>query len=268
MLLPSGAILLGQYRPLDSFLHRLDARAKIPPIILIMVLGLLTDSFAFYLIILFALLLGLVGSGVNLKTLVRNFQPVLIIVAVTFVYHLVFSGRGTPVLVELFGFAVTSGALASAAFFSLRLILFLGIAFLVTLTNSPSELAEALAQLLAPLKRIRVPVDDLGLILFIALRFIPILYQEFTAIKQAQMIRGVSFTGSLVDRIRKTTSILIPVFVAAINRADDLALAMEARGYRSGCPRTFYTRAMFGKREWIFMLTSGLMVSLLFSLTR
>ena len=113
-----------------------------------------------------------------------------------------------------------------------------------------------------------MPVDDLGLILFIALRFIPILYQEFTAIKQAQMIRGVSFTGSLVDRIRKTTSILIPVFVAAINRADDLALAMEARGYRSGCPRTFYTRAMFGKREWIFMLTSGLMVSLLFSLTR
>jgi len=235
---------------------------------LIMILGLLTDSFSFYLIVLAALLVGLAASGVGLGTLARNFRPVLVIVVITFGYHLVFSGRETSVVIDLFGFGITSGALRSAAFFSLRLVLFLGIAFLITLTNSPSELAEAFAKLLAPLRRIRVPVGDLSLILFIALRFIPILYGEFTAIKQAQMIRGVSFTGSLVNRVRRTASIMVPVFVAAISRADDLALAIEARGYQSGRPRTFYSRAVFAAREWLFMLASCLFVGLLFCLTR
>ncbi|UCE23642.1 MAG: energy-coupling factor transporter transmembrane protein EcfT [Candidatus Zixiibacteriota bacterium] len=264
----STPILLGQYRPLDSFLHRLDARAKIVPITLVLILALLTDSLIFYLTVLVSLLGGLLLSGVGKKTLTNNFKPVLVLVAITFLYHLLFSAKDTAVVAELLGIRITSGAIDMAVFYSLRLVIFISVAFLVTLTNSPSELGDAMTKMLGPLRKLRVPVYDLALILFIALRFIPILYEEFTAIKNAQIIRGVSFAGPIVNRIRKTTSIIIPVFVAAIQRADELALAIEARGYTSGYKRTFYSRSRFGPREWLFAVVSSAMIVALFYITR
>ena len=266
-MLSSNSVLLGQYRPMDSFLHRLDARAMVLPVLSTMILGLLTESFLFYLVIVGVLLTGLVGSGISLRTMVRNFRPVAIIVVITFAYHIIFSARESTVLFELFGFEITRGGLVSASFFSVRLLVFLSVAFLITLTNSPSELAEAITQLLGPLKWLRVPVSDLGLILFIALRFIPILYDEFVAIRQAQMIRGVTFGGSFVNRIRRISSLLVPVFVTSVGRADDLALAIEARGYKSGQPRTSYSHTEFGLREWMFMLGSCLAICLLYYVT-
>ena len=155
-----------------------------------------------------------------------------------------------------------------AGFFSLRLVLFVSIAFLMTLTNSPSELGDAFIKIARPLEKLRVPVSDLALILFIAIRFIPILYDEFTAIKNAQIIRGVSFTGSFFNRIKKTTAIIVPVFVAAIQRADELAMAIEARGYKAGRKRTFYSRSHFGTNEWIFALLTSAGIVMLFVLTR
>lgn len=261
-------ILLGQYRPLDSFLHHLDARAKIVPISLVLVLAVLTGSLIFYLAILGSLILALVWSGVGSKTLINNFKPVIILVVITCLYHLLFSARDGEVLVSLAGLKITRGAVSLAVFYSLRLVIFISVAFLVTLTNSPSELGDALTKLLRPLRKLRVPVYDLALILFIALRFIPILYDEFTTIRNAQIIRGVSFSGSLVNRIRKTGSIIIPVFVAAIQRADELALAIEARGYQSGRERTFYSRSRFGGREWLFAITSSASIFVLFYFTR
>lgn len=264
----STPILLGQYRPLDSFLHKLDARAKIIPIVLVLILALLTDSLLFYGLIILSLAGGLVMSGVGWRTLVNNFKPVIILVLITSLYHIIFSARDTAVLVTLFGFNVTSGGVHMALFYSLRLIIFISIAFLVTLTNSPSELGDAMTKLLGPLQKVRFPVYDLALILFIALRFIPILYEEFTAIRNAQIIRGVRFTGSLATRLRKTTSVIIPVFVSAIQRADELALAIEARGYRSGSKRTFYSRSRFGWREIAFALLSSVFIYALYHITR
>ncbi len=261
-------ILLGQYRPLDSFLHRLDARAKIVPITVVLVLAVLTQSLIFYLTILLALVAGLVFSGVGSRTLINNLKPVLILVGITGLYHLFFSAPDSEILFSLWGVNIRSGAVDMAVFYSLRLIIFISIAFLVTLTNSPSELGDAMTKLLRPLEKIRVPIYDLALILFIALRFIPILYEEFTAIKNAQMIRGVSFGGSIISRLRKTTSIIIPVFVAAIQRADELALAIEARGYQSGRTRSFYSRSRFGLREWLFAVVSSVLIFFLFYYTR
>ncbi|MEW6411613.1 MAG: energy-coupling factor transporter transmembrane component T [Candidatus Zixiibacteriota bacterium] len=260
-------ILLGQYRPLDSFLHRLDARSKIVPVTLILILALLTDSVIFYVTILLAMIAALLFSGVGWRTLANNFKPILILVVVTSLYHLVFSGRDSEALVSIFGWKITSGGAQLALFYSLRLVIFISVAFLITLTNSPSELGDAMTRLFRPLERFRVPVYDLALILFIALRFIPILYDEFTAIRNAQMMRGVSFTGSFFARMKKTTSIIIPVFVAAIQRADELALAIEARGYGSGSERTFYSRSFFGPVEWMFMLLVSLAIGVLFFLT-
>jgi energy-coupling factor transport system permease protein len=267
MMLANGPILLGQYRPVDSFLHRLDARAKMPPILLVLVLALLADSVTFYLATLAALVLGLIGSGVGGLTLVRNFRPIFVLVFITALYHLIFTARDTEAVVTVWGLSLTAGGVEAAVFFSLRLVLFISVAFLVTLTNSPSELAEALARLLKPLRRVGLPVNDLALILFIAIRFIPVLYQEFAAIRNAQMMRGVDFSGSLVSRLRKTTAIIIPVFVAAIGRADDLAVAIEARGYRSDRQRTNYGQVTFGRAEWLFMLLASAGVVFLFAVT-
>ena len=258
----TGPIVLGQYRPVDSFLHNLDARAKMLPVTAVLVVGLLTESFVFYIAILAALLAALLVSGVTLGRLAANFKPVMILVAITAAYHLVFSGADSEVVWDIAGVQLREEALRKAGFFSLRLLLFIAIAFLVTLTSSPSALADAIARVLSPLRRLKVPVQDLSLILFMAIRFIPVLYEEFETIRNAQMIRGVRFTGSLINRIRKTLSIIIPVFVAALQRADELALAIEARGYRSDSERTVYPELRFRPQDWLFAYgtTAGIVV--------
>jgi len=261
-------LLLGQYRPLDSFLHRLDARAKMAPVSLVLVLALLTHSFVFHIVVLLALILALLASGVGAATLMRNFKPVVLLVLITVFYHLVFSGHDTPTVVTFFGFKLTQGALAEAGYYSLRLVLFIAVAFLITLTSSPSDLADAFTRLLRPLRKVRVPVDDLALILFMAIRFIPILYEEFVTIRNAQIVRGVRFSGSMFRRLKKTIYIIVPVFVAALQRADELALALQARGYQGGAQRTFYSHSLFGWREWFFMAASSALLLAAFYLTR
>ena len=260
--------MLGQYRPLDSFLHRLDARASLLPIAVVLVLSLMTVSIAFYAVLLFSLVAALLTSGISVLSLVRSFRPVLILVLMTFIYHLLFSGRGTPVSYRFLDLPIYSGAVKIGLFYSLRLVLFVAVAFLMTLTNSPSELSEAFIAMLSPLKRLRIPVNDLGLVVFIAMRFIPVLYEEFVMIRNAQIMRGVSFSGSWLERIRKTTTLLIPVFASAMIRADELALAIEARGYDSHPDRTIYSHARFGIRETIFALGASVMVGSAFLFTR
>jgi len=235
---------------------------------LVLVLALLTEAILFYVVIMLALIAALLTSGIKAVNLARNFQPILILVLITALYHLIFTGRDAELLLDLFGWRITVEGAQMAAFYSMRLVLFVSIAFLITLTNSPSELAEAFSLLLRPLLKLCVPVHELSMILFIAIRFIPILYEEFTAVKHAQMVRGVDFTGSLFSRMKKTTFIIIPVFVAAIQRADEIARAMQARGYRSDRVRTSYTRSRFGWREWSFSLGTGLLVVMVFIVTK
>lgn len=264
----NAPMMLGQYRPLDHFLHRLDARAKMLPVTLVLVLALMTEAQSFYVACMALLVIALLNSGISPSALLRNLRPVLALVLVTAGYHLIFTGHSEPPLFSVFGLSVSEMAVHSAVFYSLRLILFVSMAFLVTLTTSPSELAESFAKLLSPLQRLRLPVSDLTLILFMAIRFIPVLYEEFAAIRHAQMIRGVVFSGSIVNRLRKTTSIIIPVFVAAVQRADDLALAITARGYDQRKRRTFYTHTHFGWTEWVFVFVSMTLISILFVVSR
>lgn len=257
-------VMLGQYRPLDSYLHRLDARAKLVPVFLVLILSLLTDSYLFYLLIQAALVVSLLFSGINYKTLIENFKPIFIIVLITSLYHLLFSGGDSDVVLDLSIFKFRERSIDMAIFYSLRLVIFISIAFLMTLTNSPSELGEAVYKILKPLRRIKVPVDDLALIIFIAIRFIPILYDEFISIKNAQIIRGVDFSGSIINRMKKTVAVIIPVFISAVQRADELALALQARGYRSNQERSFFSHAKIGKSEIIFILGSSAFVLLLY----
>ena len=266
--MPSQPVLLGQYRPLDSYLHKLDARAKVVPVTLTLVLALLADSMLFYVAADVVLIVSLLSSGVGAGTLARNFRPIVMLVTITAIYHIVFSGGDSEVVWQWQGIVVREQAVNHAAFFSLRLVLFVSIAFLMTLTSSPSELAEAFGSLISPLRYLKVPVADLGLIVFMAIRFVPVLYEEFVTIRNAQTIRGVRFTGSLINRVKKTTAIIIPVFVSAVQRADDLALALMARGYRGDVRRTVYATSRFGSREVGFCIGSSLALVALFLLTR
>jgi energy-coupling factor transport system permease protein len=260
-------IMLGQYRPLDSYLHRLDARAKLLPVMLVLTLALLTDSILFYGVVMVSLLVALLTSGIRPRDLMNNFRPIILLVVLTSGYHLVFSGGDSEVLVDIFGWSITVEAFRLAGFYSMRLLLFVSIAFLMTLTNSPSELAEAFSTSLKPLAKLRLPVAELSMILFMAIRFIPVLYEEFTTVRHAQMIRGVNFSGSILSRLKKSTFIIVPVFVAAIQRADDIAQAMQARGYRSGRDRTSYRSSRFGRSETSFCAGASALVLAAFVVT-
>ena len=260
-------IMLGQYRPLDSYLHRLDARAKLLPIMLVMVVALLTDSILFYGVIMATLVVALLTSGIRPRDLLRNYQPIVLLILLTSVYHLIFSGGDSEVLIDIFGWSIRSDAVWLAGFYSMRLLLFVTIAFLMTLTNSPSELAEAFSTTLKPLAKLRLPVKELSMILFMAIRFIPVLYEEFTSIRNAQIVRGVDFSGSVLSRLKKSTFIIIPVFVSSIQRADDIAQAMQARGYRCNRDRTSYLSSHFGRSEILFSIGALLLVLVAFVVT-
>ena len=264
----STTIILGQYRPSDSYLHRLDARSKLIPVLCVLILALLTHSIYFYVSLLVLLMAALLASGIDLRTLLINLRPIGVLVAITMVYHLAFSDKGGEILLQFGWLTITSGGLSSAACFSLRLLLFVAVAFLITLTNSPSELAEAFGRTLSPLAKLGLPVGELSMILFIAIRFIPILHEEFVVIRNAQRIRGVDFSGPWLSRLRRTSAIIVPVFMAAISRADDLALAIEARGYDGRQSRTAYSKARFGAPEWLFASVVSTGIVILFVLTK
>ena len=260
-------MLLGQYRPLDSFLHRLDTRAKIIPVLLVLILALFTKSYLFYMTTFAFLIAALLQSGISKNILIDRFKPILWLVAFTLVFHLIFSGEGSQVIFSIFSYELTAGALHYGVFYSLRLILFVSIVFLITLTSSPSELADSLAKIMNPLRKIKLPVDEIALILFIAIRFIPVLYEEFKTIKNAQILRGANFGGSLYNRLRKSSSIIIPVFVATVGRADEIAQAIENRGYGKNRSRTYFSLKKFRLNEIVFSVSSGGMLLALFYIT-
>ncbi len=252
----NGSFIFGQYKPYDSYGHRLDPRGKIFFGLFLMVLALFTQSALFYSIMIVALITLLRFSKISFGLLLKNIGPFIILVSITAIYHLIFSSRESPEIINLFGFSLTRGGLEMAVVFSLRVILFVVIAFLMALTIAPSEMAESLVYFIRPLKKFKIPVNDIGLIIFIAMRFIPVLAEEFETIKKAQIIRGVSYSGGLINRAKKSLVLLIPVFQSAIRRADDLAIAIESRGYISGAERSSLRQFRFNWQDLVFIVVS------------
>lgn len=228
---------IAQYYPGSSPVHRLDPRAKFVAVTAIAVALFVRDSFAGLAVFAAsaATLYGL--SGVPVSWFWRAFRPLLWLVGLTFVAQLLFSS-GEPLFSVGFLHVSRSG-LEMAAYLSLRLVVLVLIGSVLTLTTPPMDLTDGLVWLGAPLRRLRVPTDELALIVTIALRFIPTLLAEAEMIMRAQRARGVDFSGGgLVQRVRNLAPVLVPLFVVSFRRADDLALAMEARCYRPGIRRT------------------------------
>ncbi|MBO4854474.1 MAG: energy-coupling factor transporter transmembrane protein EcfT [Oscillospiraceae bacterium] len=231
-------ITLGQYFPGDTPVHRLDPRTKIICVVLYIVALFCAKWFVSYGVIIAVLTLCVCLSRVPLRALSRGLRPVYIIVAFTALMNLFFTA-GEPVSDLPVLRYISQTGVYTALFMVLRIVLLITGTFLLTYTTSPIALTDALDQLLAPLKKLRVPVHELTLMMSLALRFIPTLIEETDKIMSAQKARGADFeSGNLIRRAKALIPILVPLFVSAFRRADELATAMECRCYHGGEGRT------------------------------
>lgn len=233
-------IMLGSYYPGNSLIHRMDPRVKIMLTLVIMVLIFMVESFWGYLYIgIFSLIVALL-SGVPLKLFVRSVRPVLFLVIFTFVLNILFI-KGDTVAFKIGPLSIYWYGLEFAVFMALRLIFMVSSASVMTFTTTPVMLSSGIERLISPLKVIKFPVHEMSMMMSIALRFIPTLMEETDKIKKAQMARGANFeTGGLKQKAMAMIPLLIPLFISAFRRADELAMAMEARCYHGAEGRTSY----------------------------
>lgn len=230
-------ITIGQYFPGDSFLHRMDPRAKIISTLIFMIAIFLADSVVAYTLVGAFTFLAMGMSRLPVRLIWASIKPLWIIIAFTLLIH-VFTTPGTVVWQYSF-LSITQEGLRMGGFMGARLVFLILFSSLLTYTTSPIRLTDGIEYLLNPFKRIGVPAHELAMMMTIALRFIPTLLEETDRIMKAQEARGADFTtGSIVKRAKNMIPLLVPLFISAFRRADELAIAMEARCYRGGENRT------------------------------
>lgn len=231
-------ITLGQYYPADSILHKLDPRVKLVGTIGFLVALFLINSWVGYVVATVFLIAMIRLSKVPFHFIVRGLKTIFIILMITLVFNL-FLTPGDRVLVQIWKLRITDQGLRTAIFMAIRLIYLIIGSSLMTLTTTPNDLTDGLETLLGPLKKLHVPVHEISMMMSIALRFIPILLEETDKIMKAQQARGADFeSGNILQRAKSMVPILVPLFISAFRRADDLATAMEARCYRGDVGRT------------------------------
>ena len=231
-------ITLGQYYPGNSFIHRLDPRTKILSTLLLIVAVFLANTAIGYAALCAMVLFIILVSCLPFMLVLKSVKPLLFIIVLTLVLHAVM-GQGEHVLYQWKFIKVTEEGLQLGVQMAMRLILLLMISSILTFTTSPIVLTDGIEALLRPFRVIGVPAHELAMMMTIALRFIPTLMEETDRIIKAQMARGADFSGgNLLVRAKNMLPILVPLFISAFRRADDLAVAMEARCYRGGEGRT------------------------------
>ena len=234
-------LTIGQYYPVDSWVHRLDPRVKIIlTIAMIVAVFLVKSIFGYMLILAFTYMVSRLAH-VPFKLLMKGLKPLRFILILTFILNVFFTAStDDPIFTLSLGFVTITGAgLRQAVHFSLRLIFLVVSTSLMTLTTSPIQLSDGMEMLLSPLKVIHFPAHELAMMMSIALRFIPSLMEETDKIMKAQMARGADFeSGNVIARAKAMVPLLVPLFVSSFRRAGDLAMAMEARCYHGGEGRT------------------------------
>ena len=251
---------VAQYYPGDSVIHRLDPRAKFVAVTALAITLFVRDSFAGLAVFAAAGVAAYALSGVPAAWFWRAFRPLLWLVGLTFLAQVLFA-PGEPFF-SFWIFDLSWEALQFAAFLSLRLVVLVLIGSVLTLTTPPLALTDGLAWLGRPLRKLRVPTDELALMVTIALRFIPTLLVELDQIMRAQRARGADFgSGGPVRRARALVPVLTPLFVLSFRRADELALAMEARCYRPGIVRTRLHPLRAGVRDAVLLLLTAAVIA-------
>ncbi len=251
-------ITLGQYFPGDTFIHRLDPRTKLLATIAFIVALFLARGAASYALCAAFLAVCVVISKIKIRALFSGLKPILIIILITAVLNLFYTPGEE--LVRFWIFKISKEGIFAAIFMMLRIVMLICGTFLLTYTTAPMQLTDAIENLLAPLKKIRFPVHELAMMMSIALRFIPTLIEETDKIMSAQKARGADFeTGGLISRAKAMLPLLIPLFISAFRRADELATAMESRCYSGGEGRTRMKQLKYLPRD----AAAGLAVAVL-----
>lgn len=242
-------MIFGRYIPGDSFVHRLDPRSKLIFVFAFIVIVFLANNAVTYAFILAFTLFVIIMSKIRLYFLINGLKPVIILLVFTFLIHILFTREG-DILFELGFFKVYEEGLRQGIFISIRFLVLVFMTSILTLTTSPISITDGIEVLLNPLKKLKMPVHELALMMSIALRFIPTLMDETDKIMKAQMARGSDLSaGPLKDRLKAVVPLLVPLFVSAFKRAEDLATAMEVRGYRGGEGRTRYRQLKWDWRD-------------------
>ncbi len=258
-------ITIGQYYPADSILHRLDPRVKlIGTIIYIISLFTFKNYYGYLLAVLFLFCIIQI-SKVPVKFIIRGLKPIVVLLLFAVVFNL-FLTPGTEVFRVAF-LKITLEGIKLSILMGIRLVFLILGSSLMTFTTTPNHLTDGLERVMWPLQKIKVPVHEISMMMSIALRFIPILMEETDKIMKAQMARGADFeTGGLLKRAKSLIPLLIPLFVSAFRRANDLAMAMEARCYRGGEGRTKMKPLKYAARDRMAYLVLILYVAAIFVL--
>lgn len=241
-------ITIGQYIPGDSLLHKADPRTKIFLSFIMMVFIFMINSYWGYLLLTIFTMLTIVSANIPVKFVLKGLKPILLIVVIAGIINM-FTIGDTPIF-KLGFLVMTYEGVNAAITMAIRLSLLVVTASLLTYTTTPMTLTDGIEKLLAPLNRIKVPVHEIAMMMTIALRFIPTLLEETDKIIKAQSSRGADFDeGNIVARAKSFIPILIPLFISAFRRADELATAMEARCYRGSEGRTRMKQIKYTKND-------------------
>ena len=245
-------ITIGQYVPGNSFVHKLDPRVKILISLIYIVDLFIVNSFKGYIFIVLFTIISILISKIQFSYIYKGLKPIFILVIITAVLNIFMTTGVNPPLFKWKFLVVYKEGLVMAAFMAIRLIFLIIGTSLLTLTTSPIELTDAIEKLLSPMKKIGVPAHELAMMMTIALRFIPTLMDETDKIMKAQMARGADFqSGNIIQRAKNLIPILVPLFISSFRRADELAMAMEARCYTGGEGRTRMKQLKLTNKDFV-----------------
>lgn len=244
-------ITIGQYYPANSIVHRLDPRVKIMCTLFYLISLFLFKSVLGYALCTVFLFAVIRLSKVPFKFITKGLKPIIVLLMITVLFNLFLTNQGN-VLVSFWILKITDEGLRTAVYMAIRLIYLIVGSSLMTLTTTPNELTDGIEKLLKPFNKIKVPVHEIAMMMSIALRFIPILLEETDKIMKAQIARGADLErGNIIQKAKNMIPILVPLFVSAFRRANDLAMAMEARCYQGGEGRTKMKPLVYQKRDYI-----------------
>ena len=243
-------ITIGQYYPTDSVIHKLDPRVKLVGTIVFIISLFVFRSWVGYVLATLVLAAVIKISKGPFKFMIRGLKSIVILLLITVIFNLFLTPGET--LIQIWKLRITKEGVVTAVFMIFRLMYLIIGSSVLTLTTTPNHLTDGLEKGLNPLKKIKVPVHEISMIMSIALRFIPILLEETDKIMKAQMARGADFeSGGLIKKAKSLVPLLVPLFISAFRRSNDLAMAMEARGYRGGDGRTKMKPLVYKNRDKI-----------------
>lgn len=258
-------LIFGRYIPGNSFIHQLDPRAKLTSAIWFIVIIFLANNWLTYLVLALFVLTAIKLSAINPKFFINGVKPLIWLILFTVILQILFTS-GQTIWFRFGPIVISQEGILNGVFIFMRFVLIIFMSTILTLTTMPLSLTDAIEYLLRPLAAVKVPVHEIALMLSIALRFVPTLMDETEKIMNAQRARGIDFgEGNIYQQMKAIVPLLIPLFVSSFNRAEELATAMEARGYKGGEGRTKYRKLSWESRDTLVIAAFGILsVSLFF----